>query len=117
MGNLVSLADRTTEEQREIARMGGVRSGEVRRERKRLREHLEAALEMQTTYKGEAMTNAEAITAALIRRAKSGDVRAYTTIRDGVGERPVERIEATPPISEEAYAEVERLLFGGTDDE
>lgn len=36
--NLVSLADRTTEEQREIARMGGVASGEARRQKKSLRE-------------------------------------------------------------------------------
>lgn len=32
--NLISLADRTTEEQREIARQGGIKSGEVRKERK-----------------------------------------------------------------------------------
>lgn len=31
--NLVSLADRTTEEQREIATKGGIRSGEVRQEK------------------------------------------------------------------------------------
>ena len=32
--NLISLADRTTEEQREIARQGGIKSGEVRKEKK-----------------------------------------------------------------------------------
>lgn len=31
---LISLADRTTEEQREIARKGGIKSGEVRKEKK-----------------------------------------------------------------------------------
>jgi hypothetical protein len=32
--NLISLADRTTDEQREIAKKGGVKSGEVRKEKK-----------------------------------------------------------------------------------
>lgn len=36
--NLVSLADRTTSEQRAIATMGGVASGAARRQRKTLRE-------------------------------------------------------------------------------
>lgn len=36
--NLVSLADRTTEEQRAIARQGGIASGEVRKKKKALRE-------------------------------------------------------------------------------
>ena len=104
-------------EAREQGRRGGIRSGEVRRERKQMREYLEAALVMDTDYRGEAMTNAEAVTAALIRRARQGDVRAYTTIRDTLGERPAERIVSEPSISPEAYEEIERLLWGGVDDE
>jgi hypothetical protein len=34
--NLKSLADRTSEEQRKIATLGGIRSGEVRREKARM---------------------------------------------------------------------------------
>ena len=111
-GNLIPLNRRTKEERREIATQGGIASGESRRERKRLREYLEAALVLDTDYRGEAMSNAEAVTAALIRKAKRGDVRAYCTIRDGLGEKPAERIEAVAPISEEARREVEDLLFG-----
>ncbi len=99
-------------EAREYGRRGGVRSGEVRRERKKLREYLEVALDKGTDFEGEAMSNAEAITVALINKAKSGDVRAYQTIRDGLGEKPAERIEAVPEISEEARREVEAALFG-----
>lgn len=36
--NLVSLAERTTEEQREIARAGGIASGEARRRKRTLRQ-------------------------------------------------------------------------------
>lgn len=104
-------------EAREQGRRGGVRSGEVRRERKQMREYLEVALLMDTDFRGESMTNAEAVTAALIHRARRGDVRAYTTIRDTLGEKPAERIVSEPSISPEAYAEVERLLLGGSDDE
>ena len=39
--NLIPLNERTKEEQREIAQMGGKKSGEVRRERKKLKELLE----------------------------------------------------------------------------
>ena len=42
--NLISLADRTTSEQREIAKMGGVASGESRRLNKKLREWLQEDL-------------------------------------------------------------------------
>jgi hypothetical protein len=34
-GNLISLADRTPEERAEIARLGGIASGEAKREKKR----------------------------------------------------------------------------------
>lgn len=113
--NLISLADRTTEEQREIARMGGIASGHSRRERKKMREYLEAAMVMETEYRGEVMSNAEAVTAALVSRAKRGDVRAYQTIRDGLGEKPVERVEtnAIPPERyAEIQAEIDKILFG-----
>ena len=42
--NLKSLADRTTEEQRIIAKSGGIKSGEVRREKKIITETLEMLL-------------------------------------------------------------------------
>lgn len=41
MDNLTSLADRTTEEQRDIATAGGVASGKTRRKQKTLREMFE----------------------------------------------------------------------------
>ena len=114
--NLVSLADRTKDEQREIARMGGVRSGEVRREKKRLRECLEECLSMTTELDGEEVTNAEAIAAAMVRKAREGDVRAFVEVRNSVGEMPIARtqIEQTA-IPQSTYDEIERLLMG--DDE
>lgn len=47
--NLVSLADRTTEEQREISRKGGIASGEARRKKRDLAEIARIVLEQQVT--------------------------------------------------------------------
>ncbi len=112
-----NLRTPTTEEAREIGRRGGIRSGEVRRERKAMRQALEEALSMPCELDGETVTNVEAIAAAMVRRAREGDVRAFVEVRNSIGEKPAERIEAMPTISEEARREVEALLFGGDDNE
>ena len=109
--NLISLADRTTEEQREIARMGGIRSGEVRRERKRLRECLSVALGMTCVVEGEEFTNAELVAASMVNEAKGGNVRAATLLLDYTEGKPRQCVEVQT-ISEEARAEVEAILNG-----
>lgn len=115
--NLVSLADRTTDEQREIARMGGIRSGEVRRERKALREALEEALALPCEVEGMELTNVEAVAVALVKEAKNGNVRAFVEIRDTCEGKPSTHI-VTDTIPPERYAEIEALLMmGGNDDE
>ena len=82
---------RSTQEAREKGKIGGKKSGEVRREKKRLRELLELALTMPSMERQG--TNADAIVAALIERATKGDVRAYECIRDSVGEKPTDRVD------------------------
>ena len=104
-------------EAREYGRRGGVRSGEVRRERKAIRTALEECLAMDTDLEGETVTNVEAIAAAMVKKAREGDVRAFVEVRNSVGEKPAEHIVSEPSISPERYAEVEALLFGGSDDE
>ena len=44
--NLISLADRTTEEQREIARMGGIASQKAQKEKKEQKKTIAQALEL-----------------------------------------------------------------------
>ena len=84
--NLVSLADRTTEEVREIARKGGIASGEARRRKKTLKEELIALLETND--------NNNKISVAILNKALNGDIQAFTTIRDTIGEKPVDKVEA-----------------------
>lgn len=114
--NLRSLADRPAEERRNIASMGGIASGEARRERKALREAFEIALNCPVTIDGTEMQAVDAVALATVEAAMNGDMRAVVNLRDTCDGKPVERIEAAPAISEEARLEVERLLFG-TDEE
>lgn len=88
--NLVSLADRTTSEKREIAIKGGLASGEARRKRKSLKEELLLMLEDEEVQKS--------VTIALINQAQKGNVKAYEMIRDTIEEKPVEKVQSTQTI-------------------
>ena len=104
--NLVSLADRTTKEQREIAKKGGKASGEARRRKRKLKELLEIALE-QKTNGGE--TKAEFMTNMLVEQAMAGNTKAYRLIRDTLGQAPVQKIQ-TSEVDPEVVKEVEELI-------
>ncbi len=106
-----NLRTLTPNEARVQGRLGGIRSGQVRRERKRLRECLAEALTLETEYDGETMTNAEAVSIALIRKAKDGNVAAFREIRDSTEGKPRQCVEVEA-ISPEARAEVEAILNG-----
>ena len=116
--NLKPNSARTPKEREELARKAGIASGEARRERKKLREALEELLAAPVDVDGEEMTGCEAVAAAMMRKALAGDVRAFTEIRDTVGEMPVAKsavaIEKPDPA---LYAEIDRLLGIGDDEE
>lgn len=76
---------------RKYGRMGGQKKAENQAERKKMRELLEIALMACDEETGE--KNNVAITAALIKRAKAGDTKAYEVIRDTIGEKPVDKVE------------------------
>lgn len=89
-GNLLPQSKRTKSEQREIARKGGKRSGEVRREKRRLRDIVRTMLEADSAEMP-GLSVAEAITASMIESAMNGDVKAYVALRDTAGEKPVDK--------------------------
>lgn len=89
--NLISLGDRTTNEQREIAKKGGIKSGEVRREKKLWKDEIMKRL-------GENDWNK--IIDNLIDRAKKND-KSFEVLRDTMGQKPVENTEkkeTLPPV-------------------
>lgn len=74
-------------EARENGRKGGIKSGQIRKERKALKEQLLMMLES-----GDIQEN---ICLALIDKAQSGDIKAFEVIRDTIGEKPSDKHELT----------------------
>ena len=93
--NLVSLADRTKEEQREIARMGGIASGKVRQEKATMKKTLEMLLN-EKNNKGK--TYRELTTLGLIKGAVDGKAENYKTIVQLLGELQ-EQTNETPSLN------------------
>lgn len=83
MDNLVSLAERTTEEKREIAIKGGIASGEARRNKRMMRDMLEMCLQMRNN-KG--LTYHQLATMGLIKGAMKGNAQNYKVILETLGE-------------------------------
>lgn len=83
--NLKPVTKRTKNEAREISKKGGIRSGEVRRERKKLKEELLLLLS-----EGD---NNRRMSIAIFERALNGDTKAFEVIRDTIGEKPKEEVE------------------------
>lgn len=111
--NLIPMSEKTKEEQRKIASMGGKASGKAKRERKAMREQLEYLMtlklnknqdKLKSQLKKLGISTAEAnmqmaINVALFQQALKGNVKAYEIIRDTLGEKPIEQIQnMNPPI-------------------
>ena len=78
---------RPTEEQREIRIKGGIRSGEVRRAKKTMREMLDYLLAKEkVNAKRETSTTLEEMSIALCDKAISGSEKAYELIAKITGE-------------------------------
>lgn len=78
---------RTKKEARERGKNGGIKSGEIRRERKTLKDELLLLLATGNTQ--------NKVSLALIKKALSGDTKAFEVIRDTIGEKAVEKVENT----------------------
>lgn len=86
--NLVSLANRTTKEKREIAIKGGKASGETRRYKKTLRELIEKKFAEHPELQ-------EQVIDELLLEATTGKnkTKAFEVIRDTIGEKPTDKVE------------------------
>ena len=100
------------EEAREFGRKGGLKSAEVRAERKTLREELLALLTQDITAKdGRQMKTQTAITASMIKQALAGSTKAFEIIRDTIGEKPIDKVMISE-VDPKTISEVERLVLG-----
>ena len=127
--DLVSLADRTTEEQQEIAKKGGIASGKARREKAEQKKTIACALELilnakipdAMAKKMQAQTGVSeldyrtALAYSVISTAiKKGDANALRTIADYTGEKPADNININADENSK-FADILEQLGGGSD--
>lgn len=101
--NLIPLDERTKDEQREIARKGGIASGAARRRKKSLKEAADLYLSLPVTDKRrlnklkrraldpEDIDNQMAMVVGLTEAATAGDARAAKVILEMLGDDGDER--------------------------
>lgn len=127
--NLVSLADRTTEEKREIGRKGGMASQKVQREKREQKKTIACALELilnakipdAMAKKMQAQTGVSeldyrtALAYSVISTAiKKGDANALKTIADYTGEKPADNLNINADENSK-FADILEQLGGGSD--
>ena len=100
----------THEEAKNRGRQGGIKSGEVRKARKTMRETMLEMLSMElskekleemgidTSVLNNDFTYQAAIISAMLREASNGDTKAMQLLRDTIGEMPVQRQEISQEI-------------------
>lgn len=108
MANESNLKPLTTNKAREIGSKGGKKSGEVRRQKKLLKDLLEEALEKKT----KTGTLAIDVTQALITKALDGNVKAYEVIRDTLGQKPKEKVKIENPQATKVLESINKQLGG-----
>ena len=118
---------RAGKEQVEIARQGGIASGKASRERKRAKDILETFLAMPLKkratadiekimafelLKGKNITVNEAIQLRQVQNALNGDLPSAIYIRDTVGEKPTEKVDAkvNDPFANLTTDELRKLI-------
>lgn len=90
----------TEETATEMGRKGAEKSNKVQAQARTLAEELKALLLVTiTNSKGEKVTTQAAISTAMIKAALGGDVRAFNTIRDTIGQKPVDQVEASQTVT------------------
>ncbi len=101
--NLIPMNERTEDEQREIARKGGIESGKTRRRKRTMREAAQIILKAPVnTEQAELLkkygiaeqdcTNLMLLMAKAVQMATDGDLKAAEFVRDILGENPQYKI-------------------------
>lgn len=107
------LANMSLEDRKKYGRMGGIKSGETRRRKRKIKDTLEILMQLPLK-KGEKVDaediqclegvdklNLDAETAmgiAMLHNAVAGDVSAFLAIRDTLGEKPTDKVQATSEV-------------------
>ena len=114
--NLIPTNKRSKEEVRKNAAKGGRKSGEVRRQKKLLKDCLDELLQREwENRQGEKMSGSEAISVAVFKKALAGDMKAFEIVRDTAGQKPVDKIMLAE-VDQTTINEVESMVLGEDDD-
>ena len=108
--NLIPLNKRTKEEQREIAIMGGKKSGEVRKQNKAVKYYIDLLMskqlkdeELKAQIKQLGITDDEEITNKMGMiyvhwlEAMKGNTKSFENLLNYSGEKPIEQIQNVEP--------------------
>ena len=103
-------SDQSREEAEKNGKKGGIASGEARRRKRDIKAALDLLLEKEFKGKdGELISGAEAIAMKQFEKALKGDTRAFETVRDTAGQKPVDKIMVAE-IEQETIDEIEALV-------
>jgi len=94
--NLIPLNKRSKEEQREISKKGAQAASRTYARRRKLRMILEDLMSQKDEVTG--MDNDLAMCIALLAEAKAGNVKAFSEIRDTMGQKPKEEVESKEDV-------------------
>lgn len=107
--NLIPQAHKLTVDE---ASKGGKASGRARAEKRDLRRALEALLEKDWEDKnGNKLSGTQAVATKLFEQAMKGNIRAFETLRDTVGQKPIEKVMVAE-VEPEVIDEIEKAVLG-----
>ena len=122
LDNLISFADRSTEEVREIAARGGRKSGETRRKRRTAKEiartilqtdlsaeQVEEVLDGAKDLIGDDASAYAVMIAKMVQEGLRGNVQAFTAVRDTAGDKPTDKQEVTAAVTAGDVALLEKV--------
>ncbi|MBR0331324.1 MAG: hypothetical protein IIX12_06990 [Alistipes sp.] len=115
--NLIPTTELTETERRELARKGGIASGEARRRRKQLREDLLAMLDEEVEFKTKDGQSVKATVQAgvarkLIKQASEGNLKAIELMAKLTGD-----FEQRLKVEADVSGEISKLDLGDLDPE
>ena len=94
--DLISITERSAEEQQRMRHNAGVASGKTRRNKALLKDCLQILMEKKIEGEdGKKITGAEALSVEVFKKALNGDMKAWELLRDTVGQKPVDKVEQT----------------------
>ena len=108
----------TSQKAREYGRKGGIRSGEVRREKADFKRKCQIWMESEVAKdkKGNAMTGADLMIAVAGKGIKEGSTRFWELMRDTAGYKPIDKVMVAE-VDQSVIDEVEAAVLGAEEDD